>query len=185
MVASELAKGQSRNKSVSAVKKSALTLGVTLALVGSLGVGVQAATGTNPDTSTATGAGSLALANATANGAGAIALGEGAFTEGEQSIAIGLSSEAHSDGVISIGPDAGNATGGLAKDQVVNSINIGRETTSLAENAVSIGTRASGQAIDAIAIGQHSNASGERSMALGATGATEWDAILEREKMVR
>lgn len=167
VVASELAKGQSRNKSVSVVKKSALALGVTLALVGSLGVGVQAATGTNPDTSTATGAGSLALANATANGAGAIALGEGAFTEGEQSIAIGLSSEAHSDGVISIGPDAGNATGGLAKDQAVNSINIGRETTSLAENAVSIGTRASGQAIDAIAIGTDTTTSGKYSVALG------------------
>lgn len=172
VVASELAKGQSRNKSVSAVKKSALTLGVTLALVGSLGVsGVQAATGTTPDTSTATGAGSLALANATANGAGAIALGEGASALGENIIAIGKGATAESGvaigGESSTGSSAALALLGVAAGE--SSVAIAGIAEGL--QALTIGGEAQGDM--AHSFGIRSRASGESSLAMGFRAAAD------------
>lgn len=180
VVASELAKGQSRNKSVSAVKKSALALGVALALVGSLGVsGVQAATGTTPDTSTATGAGSLALANATANGEGAIALGEGASASGENVIAIGKGATAESGVAIGgesstessaalalLGVAAGEssvAIVGIAEGS--QALTIGGESQGDMAHSFGIRSRASGDA--SLAMGFRAAAGGDNSIATG------------------
>ncbi|KAF1683744.1 ESPR-type extended signal peptide-containing protein [Veillonella sp. R32] len=191
VVASELAKGQSRNKSVSAVKKSALALGVALALVGVIPVGQVAAAGNFIDDENgiaiagqpalsykmAKGEKSIAIGwtdqyeNVTyqvlANGDNSIVLGNGSQANGDESLAIGRYSETHSDGVISIGKWAGSGTGGTFTDKAKNSINIGTDSGALAENAIALGTDTQANSKNSVAIGSSAITRGKNSTALG------------------